>query len=254
MKQAVYKLEFKTGVHFGNEALSSNNSFFKADTLFSALYIEAIKLGLSDELLQNTKSGKILISDAFPYIGDTYYISKPMVYIEKSDRGDSKLKKAYKNLKYVPVQLFDKYLNADINPDECSLNGLGCEYDHIMASVGVNESDTEPYSVGTFFFAKDSGLYIIAEFCSEDEKSMFEELMDCLSYSGIGGKRSAGKGRFIFRIAKNTEALITRQEGICFFQQRCQRMMSLMTVLSMRHIFCSADQVLYIRMAMPKQK
>lgn len=208
MKYAVYKLEFRTGVHFGNGALSSSNSFFKADTLFSALYIEAVKLGLSKELLQNAKSGNMLISDAFPYIGNTYYIPKPMIYIEQSERGDSKLKKAYKNLKYVPVQLFDKYLDAEIGSDECSLDGLGCEYDHIMASVGNNESDTEPYSVGTFFFAQDSGLYIIAVFDSENEKGMFEELMDCLSYSGIGGKRSVGKGRFVFRLARNTDDII----------------------------------------------
>ena len=41
MEYAVYKLEFTTSVHFGNGMLSDTGVTFYADTLFSALYIEA---------------------------------------------------------------------------------------------------------------------------------------------------------------------------------------------------------------------
>lgn len=225
MKLAIYKLEFKAGVHFGSGALSSSNSFFLADTLFSALYIEAIKLGLSDSFLSSTVNGDILFSDAFPYIGETYFLPKPNIYIEPGDKGDSKIKKGYKKMKYIPAQLFDDYIAARIDPDKCSISDLGKEYDHVMASVSMEEDDTKPYSVGTFFFSSGNGLYIIAEFKGDEDKYLFEELMESLSYSGIGGKRSAGKGRFVFKYAKGTEMIME------MMKQKTGRYMLLSTAL-----------------------
>ena len=40
------------------------------------------------------------------------------------------------------------------------------------------------------------GLYIIAGFESSHEEDLFYDLLDALSYSGIGGKRRSGFGRF----------------------------------------------------------
>lgn len=209
MKYAVYKLEFKTGVHFGDGALSSSNNSFQADTLFSALYIEAMKLGCSEALFEAVKSGELLFSDAFPYIGTSYYLPKPMIYIEPQDKGNSTTKKAYKKMKYIPSELFADYLHGDIDPQKCDISGLGRGYDHIMASVENGEADTEPYSVGTFWFNSGSGLYVIAKAADDDTASLFEELMESLSYSGIGGKRTSGKGRFEFKYANKTDDLLS---------------------------------------------
>ena len=44
MEYTIYQLEFKTGVHFGTGMLNESACTFKADQLFSALYIEALKL------------------------------------------------------------------------------------------------------------------------------------------------------------------------------------------------------------------
>lgn len=43
MKYIAYKLKFSTGVHFGNGSLDNTEYTFCADTLFSALCIEAVK-------------------------------------------------------------------------------------------------------------------------------------------------------------------------------------------------------------------
>ena len=43
MEYTIYQLEFKTGVHFGTGMLNESACTFKADQLFSALYIEALK-------------------------------------------------------------------------------------------------------------------------------------------------------------------------------------------------------------------
>ena len=45
MKYTIYKLEFQTGVHFGTGALDECTYTFHADQIFSAMYIEALKLG-----------------------------------------------------------------------------------------------------------------------------------------------------------------------------------------------------------------
>ena len=40
MEYTIYQLEFKTGVHFGTGMLNESACTFKADQLFSALYID----------------------------------------------------------------------------------------------------------------------------------------------------------------------------------------------------------------------
>lgn len=44
MKYSIYKLEFQTGVHLGTGMLNESEYTFRADQLFSALYIEALKI------------------------------------------------------------------------------------------------------------------------------------------------------------------------------------------------------------------
>ena len=65
---------------------------FRADQLFSALYIEALKLECEKQFYDCVKRGKLLFSDAFPYLGKTYMIPKPMIYVEPKVRGISKNK------------------------------------------------------------------------------------------------------------------------------------------------------------------
>ena len=89
MEYVVYKLEFTTSVHFGNGMLSDTGVTFYADTLFSALYIEAMKLGKENIFLSEVAQGKLLFTDAFPYIGEQYYLPKPMLYVEPQERGNS---------------------------------------------------------------------------------------------------------------------------------------------------------------------
>ena len=62
--------------------------------------------------------------------------------------------------------------------------------------------DSEPYSVGTFSFEKDAGLYFIAK-GSERTIQRLNEVMYALQFSGIGGKRSAGYGRFEYTCVSN---------------------------------------------------
>lgn len=51
MEYTIYQLEFKTGVHFGTGMLNESACTFKADQIFSALYIEALKLNLQRRVI-----------------------------------------------------------------------------------------------------------------------------------------------------------------------------------------------------------
>ncbi len=206
MNYKICKLEFTTPVHFGNGALSDSGKSFCADTLFSALYLEALKSGQAEELYQRTMAGTLLLSDAFPYVREEYFLPKPMVYIEPKESGDSIQKKRYKKLQYVPVSALQEYLKGGMPESGWDLDELGVESSQVMAAVR-REEDTLPYVVGNFRFSKGCGLYCILAYEDAEDQYLAEDLMMSLSFTGIGGKRSSGKGRFDFKYGKNTADL-----------------------------------------------
>ncbi len=206
MNYKICKLEFTSPVHFGNGALSDSGKSFCADTLFSALYLEALKSGQAEELYQRMKAGTLLLSDAFPYIREEYFLPKPMVYIEPKDAGNSIQKKRYKKLQYIPVSALPDYLNGAMPESGWELDELGEESSQVMAAVR-REDDTLPYVVGNFRFTKGCGLYCILAYEDAADLYLAEDLLMSLSFTGIGGKRSSGKGRFDFKYGKNTADL-----------------------------------------------
>ena len=214
MEYQVYKLIFSNGVHFGNGSLDGAEYTFCADTLFSALCQEAVRLGEEtlDLLTEYAREGSLLLSDAFPFMGKEYFLPKPILHIErdKNDMGDSRVKKAYKKLKYVPAKSFEEYLKGDL-PIEAAglLDGLGSYQMKTSAAIrGLEEA--MPYRVRIFRFHENCGLYVICGYQEEKQKALFEELVECLMLEGIGGKRSAGLGRFECMPGKMDPALEKR--------------------------------------------
>lgn len=211
MEYTIYKLEFQTGVHFGIGALDEGAYTFHADQLFSAMYIEAMKLGKAQRFYEMVKTGDLLFSDALPYIDKQYLVPKPMVYVQTDNQGESKQKKAYKKLKYFPVEKIDEFLTGNMNLETDPMKGFGQMHQQTMAHVR-NEDDTLPYRVGTFYYAPGCGLYVVIAYKSDNELSMAEELLETLSYTGIGGKKTSGMGKFNFRKGKPSKEL---EERLC---------------------------------------
>lgn len=195
MEYTGYKLVFSTSVHFGNGSLENSDNKLYADTIFSALCHEAVKLECIEELVYYVENEKIKISDAFPFIGDSYYIPKPMITIESERNIDDK-KKA-KKLEFINVNLIDEYLDGsmDIRRESEILSNLGKSGTITRASIQTNE-DTKPYSVGTYLFSEGAGLYLIVGYSDEEALNMVTKLLHSLSYVGIGGKVSSGLGKF----------------------------------------------------------
>ncbi|WP_314021445.1 type III-A CRISPR-associated RAMP protein Csm4 [Mogibacterium diversum] len=195
MEYTGFKLVFSTSVHFGNGSLENSDNRIYADTIFSVLCHEAVKLECIEELVSYVKNEKIKLSDAFPFIGDSYYIPKPMITIESERNIDDK-KKA-KKLEFINVDLIDEYLDGsmDIKRESEILSNLG-KSDIITRAVIQSNEDTKPYSVGTYLFSEGAGLYLIVGYRDEDALNMITKLLHSLSYVGIGGKVSSGLGKF----------------------------------------------------------
>ena len=215
MNYYIYRLKFKTPVHFGDGRLNGSIGVIYADTLFSALCCEAVAMyGKSgaEKLFNAVNDGKMLISDTMPY-ADTLYLPKPMTLVGSNEKGDSSLKKKFKNLKYIPVKDLNVFLSGGYEPKESSFGK-----EDIRVCVRVNEEeDPDPFDVGIYDFfhsendKQNTGLYFIAGL-SDDFCDTFDELMTSLSYSGIGGKRSSGYGKFSFT-KMDGAALAKRFEG-----------------------------------------
>ncbi len=205
MEQIIFKLCFKSAVHFGKRRLSESENFFMADTLFSSLCIEASNdTEILDNLVSLFKNGNLQISDAMPYIDESFYIPKPMLKIDFEDNSDSVAKKNFKKLKYIPIDMLEDYINGEVDPvfENTILKELGSFEIRTMASSRDSEKvldgEALPYEVGCYTFSQNCGLYFILGYKNETDKGLITKLLTSLSFSGIGGKRTSGFGRFTF--------------------------------------------------------
>lgn len=213
MKYVVYKLKFSTAVHFGNGTLDDTEYTFCADTLFSALCIEAVKSGTKrlERLVNWVKAGSLVFSDALPYIDDTFYVPKPMCEIKYSGEksGDSSSKKLYKKISYIPYDSIEDYINGNLAEDIiCDfINSYGKKDMKVSAAINNNE-ETVPYRVGVYYYNEGNGVYIIVGYDSDEVLYEAEELLISLGYSGIGGERSSGLGRYELEMSEEAEELL----------------------------------------------
>lgn len=200
MEYKICKFKFSTGLHIGKGMLTDGEPVFMADTLFSALCHEA--LGIPDgieQLVQYSKAGKLKISDGLPYISNTLYIPKPMTTVETKEEGNSKIKKAFKKLKYIPIDCIEDYMkgNLDAEKEKKKLEQLGKYEMSQKASISYEESgEALPYYVGSYHFCVNAGLYVMIGYEGKEVFEYISMLLKGLSYSGIGGKRTSGYGKF----------------------------------------------------------
>ena len=203
MNYAIFKLHFKTPVHFGQGSLEDSSYNLYADTIFSALTIEALKNNCFDEFINYINNNELAISDALPFIKDYLFLPKPMVKIESKDSDDPTERKKYKKLKYINVDLFDDFLKGCLDFSKNDLSNIGSSF--VLTKASIQAQETTPYHVGCFKFNKDSGLYIIAQFNNDEVFNLLTLLIKSLSFSGIGGKKNSGFGKFDLSIIEQSD-------------------------------------------------
>lgn len=206
MDGKLVKLQFLGPVHFGRGRLIDSAYTCDAATLFSALFIEALHMmGQQNDLLKAARAGKLALSDAFPYRANTLYLPKPLVEVapkpSAAQKVDSREKKANKKLDYISAGSYRSYLDGTFDAlaelERLTHDGgFGSAY--MQSKVNLTHADgpdAKPYQVGGFHFAPDAGIYFLVE-----GRYDLVPILDQLQYSGLGGKRSSGYGRFSYSV------------------------------------------------------
>lgn len=199
MGMRTVRLKFAAPVHFGRGRLEDGACTCDAGTLFSAMFIEATKMDGEGSFLAAARSGELSISNAFPYIGDVLYLPKPRAVRREGDgeagSRDSRAKKASKKLAYIPAASYRDFLLGSFDAvGELKKFSEGLGSANIVTKVNLmreHKDDADPYHVGSFSYARHSGIYFIV-----DGTYDLRPILDSLCYSGIGGERSSGYGRF----------------------------------------------------------
>ncbi len=206
----LYKLKFPNGIHVGaNSSLELTSTTVSSDVFYSAFYAEYVRIfGENDrELLQLTENDEFKVSDLLPFkemkTETVFYVPKPFVNdIERKQNNDENEqvvdRKKVKKLSYIPASRLKEYfefLETGKNFPQID-DDFGEKELHTKNKVSRIGEDTELYNVEVFRFNKDSGLYFIVQL-PEKWQEKFENVLESLSLTGIGGKKSAGYGQFI---------------------------------------------------------
>lgn len=205
-------MNFTAGIHVGIQNLDS--PCFLADTLFSALCQEAIRTDEGIEyFVDKFRNQQLQISDTMFFCDEKYYIPKPMLRIEGKDDGSSIEKKAFKKLKSLQIKHLHDFLKGKLDPiAENKENSNFGAYDIRTNAVIDENGQAVPYQSEVFRFNKGCGLYFCVRYKDDGDLEYLQILVQALSYSGIGGKRSRGLGRFQYEIVDMPEELLSRME------------------------------------------
>lgn len=215
MAYYLYQLAFDAPVHFGmaeqGGSLAAAGMSYPSDTLFSALCCELAAAGAEEQLralIEKCRAGDILLSDLLPYREDEdgemhYYLPKPIRTVLqrgaappenlRSARAQSGARKQMKKISYLRASRLTEYLDAQRagevfeERDAFSTYGL---------TTKVNCRTREPYPFAGISLHAWCGLYAVLYLRDENDAAQMTELFTYLGLSGIGGKRSAGYGRF----------------------------------------------------------
>lgn len=230
MDYFLFKLRLETAVHFGLSdaalSLAASEEHVRADTLFSALCQTALCLygpeGV-EELCGQVQEGKLLLSDTMPWRGDTLFLPKPVTPVETEQDLPSDQKKKRKKQRWIPVSAWKDYATAlqssSSVPEQACCTRFGRHMEWTKAATPQG-SDAQPYQVGLFQYKGTCGeekreecqhcpnarsccgLYFLCA-CQPEQIDRLTKLVSALGLSGLGGKTSAGFGKF--RIAGEEE-------------------------------------------------
>ncbi len=204
MQYKIIKMQFPAGVHFGQRNLEDAGFELYADTIFSALCTEIVQEGEEklNWFVNSAKKGELLFSDAFPFIKDNLYLPKPLKRIERKEveQSSSVAKKIWKKVLYLQYQDLQNYLKGEMTDEKAKQSveqfaGFGCSEVRTQADLQTKEVAT-PYRVGSFHFCEDCGLYFLLGYEKNEDYEKIVGYIQSLSYTGIGGRRSSGYGRF----------------------------------------------------------
>lgn len=216
MNYYLYKMHFTTPLHIGgsDNARSLESSAFEvgADTLFSALCHMALLHGGAEEidrLYRAAESSAVRFSDLFPFKANNLYIPKPYVIVESKREISSDERKKMKKLTHLPLSELSAFITSVQGGEAFRIDRIDNDFGKhgVFAKVAITGlEETEPYNVGFFDFNDDSGLYGVIAYEQAEDLALVRPLLTMLSYHGIGGKVSAGYGKFALTEVEKTDS------------------------------------------------
>lgn len=217
-----YKLKFLSSFHIdaGSAVDGPSQSYIHSDTLFSALLSAARKFYGNEVVGKFLEPGAILISSAFPYYKDEFFLPKPLHFFPENLQ-EYEMIKVFKKTNFISKEHLNNILRgADIDNHFFNNDYMldGCwrtiqniteknkkedeepdkifekkEIPHIVMDRITNQ--TQIFYKSEIYFHKNAGLYFIAEI-KEDILKQFETVLRFLGDEGIGADRTIGKGLF----------------------------------------------------------
>lgn len=201
MKLQLYKMQMKES-HFGRGRLEHVQFAANSQTIFSALFLEAMKYKREDELLDLAKSDEFVISNMLPYYCGLY-LPKPIGYPKRVDSSpdDREKGKLLKRIKYVYSADMDAFIYGQIEDLESLLEEFNRSFER---NIWTKKGE-DPFRISSIRYSDDVYLAFIAS-----ANPLLEYLMESLQYSGIGGRRAIGFGQFNFSTEELDEEFLEK--------------------------------------------
>ena len=214
MSYLLYKLRFLNGIHIGTASgntLEETMMSVYSDTFYSAIFNEYMKIYNDDELYKISETGEFLISDLLPFkekedMSTDFYLPKPFISLQRNEttkeKNDEEVidRKKVKATNFIPADKLGQYfsfLKTGKNFPEID-DDFGKKELYTKNKVSLKNEDTKLYNIEVFKFNEKSGLYFIVRLPENNEwQEIFENILESLSLTGIGGKRNSGFGQFI---------------------------------------------------------
>lgn len=206
MSCSLFRLRFDTAAHFGTsdsaQSLEVGEDHFRADTLFSALCQTALTLWGEEGvtwLAEQIQSGEVAFSDSMPYVGEHLLLPKPCFHTRHHQEVPAPVRKMMKKLTWIPVSAFSDFAASLQGGPLFDVQRHQFHFGDFSQTTKVSVTGLEepkPYQVSAFTFSHDAGLWFLAQYRSQEQERRLRTLVTALGMSGIGGKVSAGYGRF----------------------------------------------------------
>ncbi|WP_454954147.1 type III-A CRISPR-associated RAMP protein Csm4 [Fusobacterium hwasookii] len=214
MSYLLYKLRFPNGIHVGTASgntLEETMMSIYSDTFYSALYNEYMKIYNNHELYKISESGDFLVSDLLPFkekedMSTDFYLPKPFMPKEPpNNQNKTEIivdRKKVKAINFIPADKLEEYFSFLKNNTRFPIidDDFGKKQLYTKNKVSLENEDTQLYNIEVFKFNEKSGLYFVVKL-PKDEKwqEIFQNILESLSLTGIGGKKNSGLGQFIIK-------------------------------------------------------
>jgi CRISPR-associated protein Csm4 len=226
MKTYLYRLKFKSPVHFGASGIGLENSLYRltSDSIFSALLNSFSLIGDVDAVIEALKSSNspFVVSSLFPFGPDDtpdilYAFPQPLttpVVCEPDilkERGKELKRIRYLQLEDVIAWLSEEPLSQEqvealVTRGKKIANHLDTETGESWYTTELRprvaldrvSQNSSLWFCGAVHFHPEAGLYGLIKISDETWKKKLEDAFYLLGELGLGGERTYGMGMFEF--------------------------------------------------------